>query len=214
MCWIKENIKLFFGVGKKELISFFIGILILLIGFKIKAPQLNDTYIVIILVFLTMICRYNFVADYIYISDMRNLRINKNYGMYILAKNIFSLNIVAFIVFIVSLANFIITGHVNSLVYYLTLLNLGISIIMFNNFIFIFHNKLSELRDNEYSAIKNIELGYKDLIESTPSLISVALVFLFYKYVGLGSIIYTIIAWIFSVVFLRMKLKESLSINK
>ena len=214
MCWIKENIKLFFGVGKKELISFFIGILILLIGFKIKAPQLNDTYIVIILVFLTMICRYNFVADYIYISDMRNLRINKNYGMYILAKNIFSLNIVAFIVFIVSLANFIITGHVNSLVYYLTLLNLGISIIMFNNFIFIFHNKPSELRDNEYSAIKNIELGYKDLIESAPSLISVALVFLFYKYIGLRSIIYTIIAWIFSVIFLRMKLKESLSINK
>lgn len=214
MYWIKENLKLFFGVGKKELISFFIGILILLIGFKIKAPQLNDTYIVIILVFLTMICRYNFVADYIYISDMRNLRRNKNYVMYILTKNIFSLTVVTFIVFIVSLTNFIITGHINSLSYYLTLLNLGINIITFNNFIFIFHNKPSELRDNEYSAIKNIELGYKDLIESTPSLISVALVFVLYKYVGLELITYNIVAWIVSIILLSMKLRETLSIIK
>lgn len=208
MYWFKENTKLFFQTMKKEIIAFFSGVLILFIGFRIKAPKLYTGYALAVLVLLSMACRYNYVADYILKSDMKNLYINKKTVSYILGKNIFSFILTFSIVFIVFIVNILMPQISLGANYYINIIKLGLCIIAFNNIILIFHNKSSELRSNDYPPIKNIELGFKDLIESLPSLVIVFCVYFFNMYFYEITMYEAIATWIFSIIILNYILKS------
>ena len=207
MYWLKQSIKLFFNAEKKEICSFFFGVLVLLVGFRLNAPKLESEYTIIILTIVTMICRYNFVADYIAKSDMDNLHKEGKVVSYIISKNVFSIMLTFSIVSISSVIYFLI-GKINLEVnYYITLFSLGICIVALNNLILIFHNKPSELRSNDYKAVKNVELGFKDLIESLPSLMIVFFIYFFNKYCYNVYVYQAIVIWILSIIMLDIKLK-------
>ncbi|WP_029452162.1 hypothetical protein [Clostridium algidicarnis] len=212
MYWLKQSIKLFFYAEKKEICSFFFGVLVLLVGFRLNAPKLEAEYTIIILTIVTMACRYNFVADYIAKSDMDNLCKKGKVVSYIVSKNVFSITLTFSIVFISSVIYFFIRKTNLAVDYYITLLNLGVCTVALNNLILIFHNKPSELRSNDYKMVKNVELGFKDLLESLPSLIIVFLIYYFNKYCYNVYIYQGIVIWILSIIMLDIKLKSLINI--
>ena len=209
--WFKESLKLFFTAEKKEIISFFLGVIILFIGCYLKAPQLENVYTIGILTMLTMVCRYNFVADYIISLDIKNLITNKNIIAYIVSKNILSFLITFFTMSTIFLLQFVITNKLFSINYYLRLTILGICVISLNNIIFIFHNKPSKLRSNNYSVKQNIKLGFKDLIESLPSLIIVFGIYYFNRYFYTISFYQCVLVLVFSIILLKIKLVSLLN---
>ncbi|MPQ45354.1 hypothetical protein, partial [Clostridium tarantellae] len=125
MYWFKESFKLFFSATKKELLSLFCGTLVLLVGFLLNAPEFKIGYAISILILLTMMCRYNFVADFIIDSDLQNLKKNKKFFSYIISKNIFSFLLTFIIVFLVFTINLLITKTTFSQDYYLNLIYCG-----------------------------------------------------------------------------------------
>lgn len=177
-------------------------------GFRLNAPKLEAEYTIIIFTILTMACRYNFVAEYIAKFDVDNLHKEGKVVLYIISKNVFSIMLTFAIVFISSVIYFFIRKTNLAVDYYITLFSLAICIGALNNLILIFHNKASELRSNDYSVVENVELGFKDLLESLPSLIIVFFTYFFNKYCYNVYVYQGIVIWILSIIMVDIKLKS------
>lgn len=211
MNWFKTNVINFFNNSLKEICALTVGLVFMLFAFRFNVPTWDNVFIFIVLLLLSSVIRYNFVAQEILIKDMKKLSEEKKIISYILSKNIFSFLLTLVILAITCIILFIFN---NSLVSYNLLINifiLSIFIISFENIIFMFRNKPVELRDNNFSAIKNIELGYKDLIDSIPSIISTIIVTLFNVYIVSPNIYQAFVTLIMSVILLNLKLNNSIT---
>jgi len=206
--YLMRNIKQFFDATLKEILALVLGLALIFLMLRLDLPDFNTGYMLGILMLVTMVCRYNFVAEYIIKEDFIELKKNKATLKYIISKNIISLFLVVMLVFIVFLLEIIITRSSLSYEFYFSSLVLATFIIAFNNIIFMFSNKSVELRSNEFEVSTNIQLGFKDLISSLPSIFSVFIVFYFNQYVYTINIYNALMMQIMSIILLNSTLKN------
>jgi len=203
-----KNIRRFFYATIKEIISLVGGLILIFLLLRLHDPTFIDGYMLGILMLVAMVCRYSFVSEHIIKEDFIELRKTKYIFKYIIFKNIFSLSLVGVLVFIVALLEIIITKEVLSYEFYFSNLVLAIFIVAINNIIFIFNSKPLELRTNEFDASTNIQLGFKDLINSLPCVLSVFIIFYFNKYLYNINMYNAVTTEMMSIILLNITLKN------
>lgn len=208
MNWLFKTVNNFFNATFKEIISLLIGLTFCFVGLRYKLPNWSNVYIFAVLILLSSLLRYNFVGDSVQKNDFEDLSKNRNILSYILGKCFFSYALTILIIFVHSLILFFLNSSLINIDLFKTLLILGLLVVAYENIIFIFHNKGVKLRSNDFSTAENIDLGFKDLIDSIPSIVSTILLVLFYVYVGLPSWYSAIILFLASVIFLHTKIKR------
>ncbi|NLZ35220.1 MAG: hypothetical protein GX889_10035 [Clostridiales bacterium] len=206
--YLMKNIKRMFDYNIKEFLVLSGGVTLIFLLARLDNPEFIDGYMIAILITISMIGRYNFISEHIIKEDSIELKKNKSTLKYIISKNLITLFLVIILVFIVFLLEFIITKATLSYEFYFKSLILSILTIAFNNIIFMFNNKPEKSRSAEFDEWTNISLGFKSLINSLPSILTVFIILYFNKYLYNINMYDALIVEIMSIIFLNLNLKS------